>query len=342
MDRIASMHRSMPVHTCRRIEHACTSDGAILPIYELFGCRNGPPILFAHGCGFSAGSCLPFLSHLAERARVFAYDARGHGGAYWPDGPAAAVFSPARFADDLLTVVRVVAQRAGSRPHFVGHSLGAGTALWSLLRTYSNPFATVTLFEPNVFPSLASPARAEAEQKNRRLIHAARLRRAELTGPAELAQKFMRAFAGFSENGALIHAHATLYRVDDYRWRLCCPPAVEAAIFENHQDDRLWKLLPTIAQRVVLISADPLRPDREWVTSCMQSVASLLGHCEARVIPDSTHLLVMTLPRETAEIVLRQLIPTELPDAAIAGHRLLDRPSFLTSNGVPPALPSSH
>lgn len=317
MDRIASMHRSIPVENCRRIEHVYTSDGAILPIYELIGRREGPPILFAHGCGFSAGSCLPFLSHLAERARVFAYDARGHGGAYWSDGPAAAVFAPVRFADDLLTVAKVVAHEVSARPHFVGHSLGAGTALWALSRTYSNPFATVTLFEPNVFPSLASLERAEAERKHRRLIHMARSRRAEWASPAELAQKLLRAFAAFSENAALIHSHATLRRLDEYRWHLCCPPAIEAAIFESHQDDRLWKLLPTIAQRVVLISADPSRPDREWVTSCMQSVASLLSYCEVRVIPNSTHLLVMTLPRETAEIVLRQLMPPELPDVAI-------------------------
>ena len=237
----------------------------------------------------------------------------GTGVPIWPDGPPAAVFSPVRFADDLLTVAKVVSEKAGTPPHFVGHSLGAGTGLWALTRTYSNPFATVTLFEPNVFPSLASPERAEAEQKHRRLIHMARLRRAEWTNPAELAQKLMRGFAGFSENAALIHAHATLYRLDEYRWRLCCPPAIEAVIFENHQDDQLWKLLPTIAQRVVLISADPSRPDREWVTSCMQSVASLLSYCEVRVIPNSTHLLVMTLPRETAEIVLRQLMPPELP-----------------------------
>ena len=331
MDRIASMHRSMPGDTCRRIERAYTSDGAILPIYELLGCRDGPPILFAHGCGFSAGSCLPFLSHLAKHARVFAYDARGHGGAYWPDGPAAVVFSAVRLADDLLTIAKFVAQEAGTRPHFVGHSLGAGTALWALTRTHSSPFATVTLFEPNVFPAPEAPERAEAEQKNRRLIHVARSRRAEWASPAELAEKLMRVFVGFSENAALIHAYATLRRLDEYRWRLCCPPAIEAAIFENHQDDRLWKLLPTISQHVVLISADPDRPDREWVTNCMQSVASLLSNCEARVIPNSTHLLVMTSPREAAEIVLQQLMPPELPDVTIADHRLSVRPSFLTN-----------
>ena len=322
----------MPIDTCRRIEQVCTSDGAILPIYELIGCQDGPPILFAHGCGFSAGSCLPFLSHLAEHTRVFAYDARGHGGAFWPDGPAAAVFSPGRFADDLLIVAKVVIQEAGAHPHFVGHSLGAGTALWALSRTYSNPFASVTLFEPNVFPSLASRERTEAEQKHRRLIQKARSRRAEWTSPAELAQKVMHAFAGFSENGALVHAHATLRRVDEYRWHLCCPPAIEAAIFENHQDDRLWKLLPTIPQRVVLISADSSRPDCEWVTSCMRSVASLLSNCEMRVIPNSTHLLVMTLPRETAEIVLRQLMSPDLPGVAIADYRLSVRPASLTNS----------
>ena len=112
--------------TCRRIEHAYTSDGAILPIYELIGCRDGPPILFAHGCGFSAGSCLPFLSHLAKLARVFTYDARGHGGACWPDGPAEVVFTPVRLADDLLTIAKIVWKRAGTPPHFVGHFCAQG------------------------------------------------------------------------------------------------------------------------------------------------------------------------------------------------------------------------
>jgi pimeloyl-ACP methyl ester carboxylesterase len=336
MDRITSLHRSIPDDACRRIERAYTSDGATLPIYELLGRHDGPPILFAHGCGFSAGSCLPFLSRLAEHARVFAYDARGHGGAYWPDGPGAVVFSSVRLADDLLTIAKFISWEAGTRPHFVGHSLGAGTALWALTRTRSNPFATVTLFEPNVFPVPAAPERAEAEQKHRRLIHMARSRRTEWTSPAELAKKLMRAFACFSENAALIHAHATLRRLDEHRWRLCCPPAIEAAIFENPQDDGLWKLLPTIPQRVVLISADPSRPDREWVTSCMQSMASLLSNCELRVIPNSTHLLVMTLPQETAEIVLRQLMPSKVPDGVIADHRLSARSSFLANPGATP------
>ena len=316
MDCTASMHRSMPSSTCRRIENAYTSDGAILPIYELISCRDGPPILFAHGCGFSAGSCFPFLSHLANNARVFAFDARGHGGAYWPAGPAAAVFSPSRFADDLLTVAKIVAQAAGTRPHFVGHSLGAGTALWALTRAHSNPFATVTLFEPNVFPGNGSPERAEAEHRHRRLIHLARSRRAEWTSPVDLAQKLIRAFAGFSESAALIHARATLRQLDKYRWRLCCPPPIEAAIFENHQDDRLWELLPTITRHILLISADPDHPDREWVTTCMQSVASMLSSCKMRVVPDTTHLLVMTSPRETAEIVLQQLTPFNLAGRA--------------------------
>ena len=322
----------MPIDTCRRIEQVCISDGAILPIYELIGCQNGPPVLFAHGCGFSARSCLPFLSHLTEHTRVFAYDARGHGGAYWPDGPAAAVFSPGRFADDLLTVAKVVMQEAGAHPHFVGHSLGAGTALWALMGAPSSPFATVTLFEPNIFPPPEAPERAEAEQKNRRLIDVARSRRAEWASPAELAKKLTRVFAGFSQTAALIHAYATLRQLGEYRWRLCCPPAIEAAIFENHQDDRLWKLLPTISKHVVLISADPDRPDREWVTSCMQSVGSLLSNCEMQVIANSTHLLVMTLPRETAEIVLRQLMSSDLPGVVIADHRFSARPASLTNS----------
>ena len=55
-------------------------DGATLPVYRLAGPPGAPALLFGHANGLAAGSYEPWLRRLAERAQIFAFDARGHGG----------------------------------------------------------------------------------------------------------------------------------------------------------------------------------------------------------------------------------------------------------------------
>src|SRR5579863_2160543 len=68
------------------------SDGAALPVYALGGPSGAAGILVGHANGLAAGSYLPWLRELSTRLRVFAFDARGHGGSRWPEGPLATVF----------------------------------------------------------------------------------------------------------------------------------------------------------------------------------------------------------------------------------------------------------
>ena len=89
------------------------SDGVVVPVYQW---RAAPPapapaLLFGHCTGFAAGSYGGFFARLAKHARLFAFDARGHGGAAWPDGPVERLFSVARFADDLKQIGAAVAAR---------------------------------------------------------------------------------------------------------------------------------------------------------------------------------------------------------------------------------------
>ena len=71
-----------------------TPDGAELPVYELAGPAGAPMLLFGHANGMAAGSYAPFRARLATRARIFAFDARGHGGSTWPAGPLDQVSAP--------------------------------------------------------------------------------------------------------------------------------------------------------------------------------------------------------------------------------------------------------
>src|SRR2546430_13653838 len=76
------------------------SDGARLPIYEAGGAQSVPALLVGHANGLAAGSYGPWLRDLARDFRVFAFDARGHGGSSWPEGPLATVFSVDRPAEE--------------------------------------------------------------------------------------------------------------------------------------------------------------------------------------------------------------------------------------------------
>lgn len=77
------------------------ADGARLALYRMTGAANGgPPLLCGHATGMAAGSYLPWFRMLSERVRVYAFDARGHGGS---EGGAASV-TLEMLARDLLAV----------------------------------------------------------------------------------------------------------------------------------------------------------------------------------------------------------------------------------------------
>src|SRR5258707_9933634 len=63
-----------------------TPDGAVLPVYAFGGPAHAPGLLFGHANGLAAGSYAPWLHELAGALRIFAFDARGHGGSRWPVG----------------------------------------------------------------------------------------------------------------------------------------------------------------------------------------------------------------------------------------------------------------
>src|SRR5258708_35030311 len=80
------------------------SDGARLPIYEAGGAQSAPALLVGHANGLAAGSYGPWLRDLARDFRVFAFDARGHGGSARPEGPLEDVFSVRRLGRGLPAV----------------------------------------------------------------------------------------------------------------------------------------------------------------------------------------------------------------------------------------------
>ncbi len=285
-----------------------TSDGARLPVYEAGGARDAPALLVGHANGLAAGSYGPWLRDLARHFRVFAFDARGHGGSTWPEGPLETVFAIERLADDLAEVIAALRERVGGAPmHYAGHSLAAAAAVRLAARGMTLPFERVTLFEPPIFPPKDAPNYHEAIEQQERLIRGAARRQARWDSPEAL-----RAFLGsrgvfrtFVPEMLAAHCHATLKPDPAGGCVLCCPPAVESTIFAVHRDADTWQRLPCIRQRFHLVSGDAGAPDRDWVSGAMAGIVARIPSADMAELPGTGHMMIFQQPDACRELLLR-------------------------------------
>ena len=281
-------------------------DGAQLPVYRIDGARDGPVLLFGHANGMAAGSYEPWLRMLAAQARVFAFDARGHGGSTWPDGPVETVFAVDRIADDLVHLTRRVAAEAGvAQVAYVGHSLGAAAALRLLALGRAPDWRSFTAFEPPIFPPAGSAARAEAVEKQQRLVAGTLKRRAEWPSPDALAERLKGRgmFARFDRDMLEAHCRATLRPAQGGGFRLCCPPEIESFIFKSQSDADTWPRLAAVTRQVTLIGGDPAMPDNDWVSSALPELAAQMPNAHLVQVRGAGHLLISEQPRRCADLV---------------------------------------
>ena len=285
-------------------------DGAVLPVYELRG--PGPALLFGHANGLAAGSYAPWLKQLSLGAHVFAYDARGQGGSLWPDGPLDQVFHTDRFAEDLaLVAASVTARLGGVVPAYLGHSLGAASALDLAIMGKLPDFTAVMAIEPPIFPAPGSHARAEAERIQDRLVAGAAKRRADWPSPQAFYERLKSSqsvFARFADDMLLAQCRATLKpKPGGAGYTLCCPPAVECAVFEAHRRSDSWSKLGRIDRALDLVGGDPNRPDRDWVSTAMPEMAAQLKRARLTVLAGAGHLMISEEPARLLALVRRWL-----------------------------------
>jgi pimeloyl-ACP methyl ester carboxylesterase len=286
-----------------------TQDGAALPVYELTGPAGAPALLFGHANGMAAGSYGPWLERLAARRRVFAFDARGHGGSSWPAGPIEQIFAIDRMADDLADVTRAVIARAGGAPvAYVGHSLGGASALRLAACGRMPDWSAVVIFEPPIFPPPGSPFHAEAVAKQVRLVAGTAKRRELWPAPEALAER-LRGRGMFQRfDPAMLEAHcrATLRPAPEGGFRLCCPPAIESFIFRSHGEADDWARLPVVAGAVELIGGDPGMPDNDWVSSVLPELAAQMKRARLTQMQGVGHLLISERPEQCAALVFER------------------------------------
>ena len=284
------------------------SDGARLRIYEAGGAPSAPALLVGHANGFSAGSYGPWLRDLARDFRVFAFDARGHGGSSWPEGPLEIVFSVDRLADDLAAIAGALRGHIGRVPlHFAGHSLAAAAAVRLAARGTALPFDRITLFEPPIFPPKEAPNHPEAIKQQERLIRGAARRQAEWENPEALLA-YLRSrgvFRSFVPEMLEAHCRAALRPDGAGACVLCCPPAVESTIFAVHRDADTWQRLPEIREQLHLVSGDPSAPDRDWVSGAMGGIVGRIPGADLVTLPGTGHMMILQQPETCRELLLR-------------------------------------
>lgn len=303
-----SAARFLSFADCDEVFWVTAEDGALLPVYALAGPRRGKALLLGHANSFAAGSYAPLLRELARHVDVYAFDARGHGGSILPAGPLARVVHHDYFATDFKRVAAAVKARPGvSHLVYIGHSLGACSALELEVRGGFSGLAAMVLFEPPIVPPAGSPAHTAAV-KEEPLIAAALRRRADWPSPEAFFARLRRrgAFARFSDAMLEAHCRATLKPKPEGGYTLCCPPEIEAEIYRGHRAADTWQHFNRVSRKIDLIGGDPNLPGQGWVAGVMPEMARLL-RARFTVLPDASHLMLLEQPEACRDLILARV-----------------------------------
>ncbi len=245
---------SLPVSFAERLVVAA-DDGLALSLYRLrAGERGAPALLWGHANGFPAGGYAPLLRLLAHDFRVYAFDARGHGGSGLPDDRPG--FD--RYAADLDLVCRAAQADADGAPlYYASHSF-CGVAALRLAGVFGRePWEAFTAFEPPVSPPLDHPGRRLSIQESRKLSAMALRRRPRWADPEafRLALAGRGAYRGFDPEALAGHCRGSLHPTDDGHWRLACPGPLEAHNYEAALDPSTYEGLAHIARPVTFVAS---------------------------------------------------------------------------------------
>jgi pimeloyl-ACP methyl ester carboxylesterase len=193
----------------------------------------GPVLLFAHATGMCAAVYRALLEPLADRFRIVAFDARGHGRTTLRADPAAVAPDWRDVQADLVALVAAL----GVGPVLLaGHSLGATTA-FEAAAAHPGLTRAVLLLDPPLIPMDQAIAFREARAAGQRLgdhmAVRAESRRAIFPDRATMFHRYHErgVFHGWPD--AALHAYLAegTHDLPDGRVALACDPAFEAAIF---------------------------------------------------------------------------------------------------------------
>ncbi len=257
--------------------------------------RSGPTLHFIHGNGFCAGVYWPFLRQLAARYGLFCHDIEGHGAS---DAPAQ--FSGVRnVVRRIEPIIREQKLDRAAPLIGIGHSFGAALTLRAAA---ANPglFRVLVLLDPIVMPPATWLGIKLLSAVGRNPMSRAALRRRTRWASVEEVRQRLHGrgiYAGWHDDALnCFAAHAT--REHDGARELCCPPRIEAKIFESPVYP--WPAFARIDCPVLLVygrsSYDfvPVSARRaQRINPAVEVVDVDGGHCFMQEHPDTAANLVL-------------------------------------------------
>jgi pimeloyl-ACP methyl ester carboxylesterase len=269
-----------------------STDGVTLALHDLGG--DGPALLLCHPTGFHALTWAPVAAALADVARCWALDFRGHGDSSRPASGSYDWHGP---ADDVLAVIDHLGLE-GVRA--VGHSMG-GAALVLAEQARPATMAALWLYEPIVFPQLDGGGVPGTNP----LAAAARRRKSWFPSRAAARENYaskppLGAFRADALDAYVDHGFRD---APDGGVELACAPEIEAAIFEMGGSHGGFARLGEVACPVTVVASGDGAPP-SWAAA---HVAEALPHGRLRTMEHLTHFGPMEDPDAVAAAIAADL-----------------------------------
>lgn len=265
------------------------------------GNPHGPRLIVSHGNGFATDGYADFWGGLLGDFEVIAFDARNHGRNERADPPG---HDYAHMARD-LDLVRAAAEAEFGKKPTAGlfHSMSAQAAMLAA-RDLGWRFEALVLFDPPNNPAEGHPVRAPMVAYLNRLVAWARTRPAHFADPSALAADYAATRAGrhWVAGSHLALAEAVLRPAAAGGWELRCPPALEAAMYEQGITLGLWPKARDFAGPIKLIGGDPSR-ERPEPTALSNQALAREGGFDYLAMPGTGHLLQLERPGACADAV---------------------------------------
>jgi pimeloyl-ACP methyl ester carboxylesterase len=285
--------------------HALASNGVRLCLHE-WGDPEGVPVVLTHGMFDHSRGFDLLAPRLAERFRVVAVDARGHGDSEWCD---------AYLWDmDVLDIVNVV-RWIGRRAHLVGHSKGGGQMMNAACMAPDRVRQVVNLdgfgppdegfFQRPGGPDLAGLGVAErcTQYLDRRRSASRRDRWRAYASLDELVSRRKQQNPGLREPWLRYFVyHAAREDPDGWRWK--ADPHHAAGSFGPFKP--AWIAPAWEALRAPVLAVIGSEPD-SWGPLPEDLLAKRLAHVpdlERATVEGAGHFIHMQQPAATAELIL--------------------------------------
>jgi lipase len=269
-------------------ESRISVNGVELALWEWPG--EGPPIFFCHATGFHARCWDQVIAHLPGR-HCYAIDLRGHGRSSKPDPP----YQWRNFGSD---VAAVVSHLGLSGAIGAGHSMG-GHAVTLAAALRPNAFSSLVLIDP-VIRSRGAYIGPWTE------AHFVAKRRNRWASPREMFERFQDRPPFAAWDRAVLRdycEYGLLPEGDGYV--LACPPAIEAAIYENSPapESDIYAKLDTIRIPVLVVrSVKPADPaDVMSRSPTAPELASSFARGLDLPVAEFSHFIPMESPTFVAE-----------------------------------------